>query len=151
MLCYAMICDAMPWVAKLCYDMLCHVFKNALVSEMLCFQKCHGFINAMFSIRPCYGKCWVCYDIVTSWGMFTDVKPHDKMRQVRCRTNLPRKRRIHVILLLTSRWCVRVCCNSQNCWGLTNLSFVWRLRLLVRTLWAHMLRQDNKDWVYNKT
>ena len=135
MWCHAMMWDVMLWCAKICYDMLCHafknvmpskmpwfqichIFKNVMVSEMPCFQKCHGFKNAMFSRRPCYGKCWVWYDIVTSWSMFTNVKSHGKMRQVRCRTNLPWSWRIHVQvqdMMITFRDREGLSFNSQNC------------------------------------
>ena len=66
MICDAMMCDDMQWDAS--YAMTCYAMflKNAMVSEMLCFQKYHSFINAIFSRRPCYGKCWVWYDVVTS-------------------------------------------------------------------------------------
>ena len=53
-----------------------------------------------FMLRCIMSWCFMlwlilCFDIVTSWGMFTNIKPHGKnilshkIRQVRCHTNLP--------------------------------------------------------------
>ncbi|GMN64471.1 hypothetical protein TIFTF001_033544 [Ficus carica] len=37
-------------LAKLCYDMLCHVFKNAMVPEMPCFQEGHVMVSNLPTI-----------------------------------------------------------------------------------------------------
>ncbi|GMN74556.1 hypothetical protein TIFTF001_052398 [Ficus carica] len=34
----------------LCYDMLCHVFKNAMVPEMPCFQEGHVMVSNLPTI-----------------------------------------------------------------------------------------------------
>ena len=64
-----MICYDMPWYAMLSHDML------------------HKAMLSMLSYDMPY--VYICYDIVTSWGMFTNIKPYGKNIQVRCRTNLP--------------------------------------------------------------
>ena len=80
--------------------------------------------------------------------MFTNVKPHGKNIQVRCRTNLPWSWRIHVQvqnIIITFRDREGSSLWFSELWGtLQTLALSRGCALLVRTLWAHMLRQDKK-------
>ena len=155
MRCHAIICYAIPWrYAMLCYeDMLCYAMKICYAMPWGVMLS-HAMLSMLCHTRLSYDKLCHVYVTCAPWAIRLTLKilslengirwytTKTKPSQVRCRTNLPWSRRVHVKKTSYDIWPHKDACWSipRTVRALQTLTLSGGCALSVRTLWAHMSR-----------